>query len=135
MLVNFFIAAGILFVISISWFLVHYWMNPIMTQPDGKGRLKGSCGDIMEIYLKFHHNKAVDISHWTNGCSYSFTCLQFASDLAKNKQPEEILDIRAEDIANLIGGLPKDHMHCATLAASTLHSAVDDYMKSNTKKI
>ncbi|MDM8548600.1 iron-sulfur cluster assembly scaffold protein [Desulfobacterales bacterium HSG2] len=111
------------------WFAVYYWLNPRLDAPDAKACITGPCGDTMEIRLQFEKNKVVKTSHWTNGCAYSFNCALAAADIAEGKSPEEILDIDADMIQKSIGGLPKDHIHCASLAARTLHSAIDDYMR------
>ncbi|MBI9084594.1 MAG: iron-sulfur cluster assembly scaffold protein [Desulfobacterales bacterium] len=126
---NVFLGAGVLLVVAVLWFAVYYWLNPHLSQPDGKARITGSCGDVMEIRLAFENHKVVDSSQWTNGCVHSYNCVLAAADLAKNKKPEEIFDIDAEAVRHAVGGLPADHMHCAGLAVETLYAAVDDYMR------
>lgn len=120
--------AGTLFVVLGLWFLVYYILNPHLEDPHGKARLTGICGDTMEIGLQLRDNRVVKASFWTDGCLYSLNCVCAAAELAKGKDPDEILDIDAEVIRERIGGLPKDHMHCARLAAETLLAAVDNYM-------
>ncbi|MFO7707272.1 MAG: iron-sulfur cluster assembly scaffold protein [Desulfobacterales bacterium] len=120
---------GVLIAIVGIWFWAHYRLNPILESPDGKARITGRCGDTMEIRLQFEHEKVVAATQWTNGCTSSLNCVMAAADLAKGKTPQELLDIDADAIQKVIGGLSKDSMHCAELAAETLHSAVDDYMK------
>lgn len=124
-----FLGAGVLLAVALLWFAVYYWLNPHLSHPDGKARITGSCGDVMEIRLAFENHTVVDVSQWTNGCVHSYNCVLAAADLAKNKTPEEIFDIRAEAVRDAVGGLPEDHMHCADLAVETLYAAVDDYMR------
>ncbi len=111
------------------WFAVYWWLNPRLDAPDAEARITGACGDTMEIRLLFEKDAVTETSHWTDGCIYSVNCVLAATDLAKGKSPEAILDIDADAICSAIGDLPKDHRHCASLAASTLHSAIDDYMR------
>jgi NifU-like protein involved in Fe-S cluster formation len=125
---------GILLVITLAWFAVYYWLNPHVSGPDGEARVVGTCGDIMEIRVKFKEDRMVEGSPWTNGCAHSFNCVWAAVDLAKGKSPEEILDIDSAMIMEAVGGLPRDHWHCATLAADTLHAAIDNYMQAGLKK-
>ena len=131
MVLNLLCAVGILMAVVGTWFGVYYWLNPRMDAPDGKAALTGSCGDTMEIRLRFRHNKVAESTHWTNGCIFSLNCISSAAHLCEGKTAEEILDIAPETIAASIGGLPKDHMHCATLAAAALREAVNDYMKKS----
>jgi nitrogen fixation NifU-like protein len=126
---NLFLGAGVLIAIVLAWFLVYYWLNPILRKPDGKARVTGECGDTMELCLEFKSNKVAATSHWTNGCVYSLNCICAAADLAKGKTPDELMNIDAHAIQHSIGGLPKDHMHCATLAVATLQEAVGEYVR------
>ncbi len=128
------LGAAILACIVVVWALMHYMFGSDIEEPDGKARITGSCGDTMEIYLKFKDGKVVDSSCWTDGCTYSFNCVVAAAELAKGKSPDEILEIDANKIQEYIGGLPSDHLHCAKLAEETLQAALDDYMKKLVRK-
>jgi len=127
---NMLIAGGVLVVIVVAWFLVYYWLNPHLEKADGKACVTGRCGDTMEIRLTFAGNRVAETSYQTNGCVYSLNCVCAAADLAKGKTPDEILAIDADLIQASMGGLPRDHMDCASLAAETLQAALDDYMRN-----
>jgi len=129
--VNLLIGIGILIGIVLLWFLLTYWLNPHVEAPDGKARITGSCGDTMEISLKFRDERVTEVATWTNGCAYSFNCISAAADLAKGRTPDEILEIDAERISNSVGGLPADQMHCARLSVETLYAALEDYIKKS----
>ena len=128
MWLNLLFASILLIVVVGLWFGVHWWLNPRLEDPDGQASIIGECKDTMEIRLKFSRNRVSETSHWTNGCVYSLNCICAAADLAKGKTPEEVLDIDADAIQKSIGGLPTDHMHCATLAVATLQEAINDYV-------
>jgi len=135
MIITFLLAALVLFVVIGLWITVYYIQNPVIENPDGKSKVKGQCGDIMEICLEFDNNRVVNATHWTNGCSHSYSCITTATDLAMGKSPEEIINnIDANIIQEQIGGLPRDHMHCAILAQSSLHEAVENYLAKSYKK-
>lgn len=89
----------------------------------GFGECANACP--FNAIVMTHHFPVVD------ECVYSVNCLVAAADLAKGKTPEAILDIDADAIRAAIGDLPTDHRHCASLAADTLHSAIDGYMKNH----
>ena len=128
-MLSFLLGIGILTAIVLLWFLVTYWLNPHVEAPDGKARITGSCGDTMEISLKFSDERVTEVATWTDGCAYSLNCICAAADLAKGKTPDEILEIDPELIRNSVGGLPADQMHCARLSVETLYAALEDYMK------
>jgi NifU-like protein involved in Fe-S cluster formation len=127
---SFLLGIGILTTIVLLWFLLTYWLNPHVESPDGKARITGSCGDTMEISLKFRNERVTEAAYWTNGCAYSLNCICAAADLAKGKTPDEILVIDPELIQQSVGGLPQDQMHCARLSVETLHTALEDYMQN-----
>jgi nitrogen fixation protein NifU and related proteins len=121
--------AGVLFVIVGIWVAVTLWLTSHVERPDGRARITGSCGDTMEICLKFDEDRVSKTSHWTDGCAYSFNCVSSAAEMARGRRPDEILEIDADLIQRSVGGLPTDHLHCARLAQETLQAALDDYMK------
>ena len=108
------------------------WRKPLfmgrMENPDGYGRIKGSCGDTMEVFLKFENDRVKKASFQTDGCGTSTMCGSFAAELAIGKEPDELTDITGETIINILGTMPEEDRHCAFLAAETLQDALNDYM-------
>lgn len=109
------------------------WLKPTfmggMHDPDGYGRILGTCGDRMEIFLKFEKERVKEVTFQTDGCGSSMICGSFAAELAHGKSPEEITEITGELILGVLGGLPEADHHCAFLAAQALQEALDNYMK------
>jgi len=114
------------------------WLRPrylgVMENPDGYGHVAGSCGDRMEIFLRFEEDKVKDATFRTDGCGSSVVCGSFAAELALGKNPDEVAEISGETILEVLGGLPEEDRHCALLAAETLQDALDDYMKKQPRK-
>ena len=106
------------------------WRKPLfmgrMENPDGYGRIKGSCGDTMEVFLKFENDRVKKASFQTDGCGTSTMCGSFAAELAIGKEPDELTDITGETIINILGTMPEEDRHCAFLAAETLQDALND---------
>jgi nitrogen fixation NifU-like protein len=114
------------------------WLNPLymgsIDNPDGYGRVTGSCGDTMQIFLKFENDKIKEASFQTDGCGSSAVCGSFAAEMAIGKNPDEIIEITGEAILEKLGGLPKEEEHCAFLSAETLQEALHEYMIKQTKR-
>jgi nitrogen fixation NifU-like protein len=108
------------------------WRNPLyqgrMDKPDAHAKVTGTCGDSMEIFLKFDDHRVKDASYVTDGCGSSTVCASFAAELAMGKDPDEIADVTGESILKKIGRFPKEDEHCAYLAAETLQEALHIYM-------
>jgi len=105
-----------------------------MPDPDGYARLTGTCGDTMEIFLKFEDGRVKEASFLTDGCGSSAVCGSFAAEMAIGKTPDELLEITGEAILEKLGGLPKEEEHCAYLAGETMQEALNDYMAKQVKQ-
>lgn len=101
------------------------------TLPDADGRAVGvgSCGDAIEVSLSFDEGRVRDIRHAPRGCTYTVACGSAMCELACGRSLEELLWLTPEDVAAALGGLPDDHMHCASLAVNTLGEALEDYYR------
>jgi nitrogen fixation protein NifU and related proteins len=115
------------------------WLNPLnigpLQNPDGYARVTGSCGDTMEIFLKFENDRVKEASFQTDGCGASTACGSFAAELAIGKTPDELVDVTGEEILKTLVHFPKEDEHCSFLAAGTLLDALNDYMTRQTNKL
>ncbi len=129
--------AVILILVLGCWVLFLNRVNPTLTsidEPDAVAVAKGKCGDSMKISLKFKAGKVGDASYWTDGCKFSSACGAAATRLALGKTPEEVADIDYLAVKDAVGGMPEEDMHCATLAADTLHESLRIYCLGMNKK-
>jgi nitrogen fixation protein NifU and related proteins len=114
------------------------WLNPLymgaIEDADGYGRVTGTCGDTMEIFLKIEEERVKEATFRTDGCSSSTVCGSFAAELSLGKNPDEVVEISGETILEILGGLPEEDRHCAFLAAETLQVALDDYFRKELQK-
>lgn len=111
--------------------VIDHWQHPrnhgAMARPDGRGRITGSCGDSMEIFLRVVDGRIAEASFVTDGCGSSVAAASMAVELATGRALVEASRLSAGDILAALDGLPDDHRHCALLAARTLHAAVASY--------
>lgn len=112
------------------------WRNPLyrgpLDTPDSHARVKGSCGDSMEIFLKFDDDRVSDAAYLTDGCGSSTVCGSFAAEMAIGKNPDELMEITGDAILEKLGRFPEEDRHCAFLAAETLQEALNQYLLSHT---
>lgn len=113
------------------------WRNPkhfgVMEDADSHASLKGSCGDTMEMYIRVKNDMVEQVTYVTDGCSSSSIAGSFTAELAMGKSFEEVLDLTGPDVLNEIGTFPKAEEHCAHLAVSTLHEAVNSFLVEQVK--
>ena len=114
------------------------WLKPLfsgaLNNADGYGKVTGTCGDTMEIFLKFENERVKEASFKTDGCGTSAVCGSFAAELAHGRNPDEITDVTGELILSVTGGMPKNDRHCAFLASEALQEALDDYMRKQSRR-
>lgn len=97
---------------------------------DGIGEVGNPvCGDMMTFYIKVKDNRLVDIKFKTFGCGAAIAVSSMVSEMAMGKTIEEALKITNELVAQELGGLPPNKMHCSNLGADALHKAIEDYLK------
>ena len=109
--------------------VIDHWQNPRnfrkMENPDGYAKVKGPCGDTMEMSVKTREDRIIDCTFQTDGCGTSIACGSMTSELAKEKSLERaLLGIGSKEILDKLGGLPEADAHCALLAAETLRRAI-----------
>jgi nitrogen fixation NifU-like protein len=98
----------------------------VMDRPDGYGLVFGSCGDTMEVFLRLNGEWIEKATFMTDGCGPTVACGSMLTQMAHGKSLAEAAAIEAADVIIALDGLPAEHVHCATLAADTLHQAIAD---------
>ena len=134
MILNLALACALIFAVGAIWFLLHYYGNPVIENPQGIAKVSGNCGDTMEIGLQIEDNIVASTHSWTDGCAYSKLCVEAAAMLARDKPISEVKKINMVSIMDLVGQLPESHLHCAQLAEITLQKSIEDYISKVTPR-
>ena len=99
-----------------------------MEDPDGIGKQGNPvCGDVMELAIKVKDNIINDAKFQTFGCCAAIATSSIITEMVKGKTLEEAEEISKQAVAEALDGLPPAKMHCSTLAADALKSAIADY--------
>jgi len=106
-----------------------------MADADGVGRVGNPvCGDMMEVYIKVKADRIEDVKFKTFGCGAAIAVSSMVTEMAKHKTLNEALQITNKSVAEALGGLPKNKLHCSNLGADALHMAIADYWKKGEGK-
>jgi len=98
--------------------------------PDGVGGVGNPvCGDMMEVYIKVRDDRIEEIKFKTFGCGAAIAVSSMITEMAKGKSLEEAMKITNKSVADALGGLPKNKLHCSNLGADALHMAIVDYYR------
>jgi nitrogen fixation NifU-like protein len=106
-----------------------------MDDADGVGQMGNPvCGDMMTFYIKVKENRLADVKFQTFGCGAAIAVSSMVSEMAMGKTIDEALLITNETVAEELGGLPKNKLHCSNLGADALHKAIEDYREKQKSK-
>ncbi len=101
-----------------------------LVNPSGVGdTLNLACGDTMKVYIKVEKNRIEKISFQTLGCATAIACSDMLCELAKGKTITQAKKVSFNDIADKLGDLPVQKIHCAHLAEKALKLSIKDYEK------
>ena len=99
-----------------------------MPDPDGDATTANPvCGDRMRVMIRVADDRIAEVRWLTRGCPPAIATSSFASEMVKGWTLDEVTALTRERIAEEIGGLPKDKVHCSVLAADALKAAIADY--------
>jgi NifU-like protein involved in Fe-S cluster formation len=106
----------------------------ILPHPEGFAHPKGACGDFIELYLRIQKDVIDDARFLTQGCAHTVACGSAMTELIKGLSlAQAVSEITAERVEDELGGLPKEHKHCAALAAATLRAAIRNFHKDQSQ--
>ena len=89
----------------------------------------GSCGDKIKVDIVVKDDILIKVKWIPEGCVYTVACGSAMSALATGCSIEQALKLQPENVANEVGGLPSDHLHCARLAINTLGEAIAEHYR------
>ena len=97
---------------------------------DGVGQIGNPvCGDVMRISIAVDDkDRIADVKFKTFGCGAAVATSSMVTEMVMGKSLEEAADISNKAVAEALGGLPPNKMHCSNLAADALHLAIQDYL-------
>jgi nitrogen fixation NifU-like protein len=82
------------------------------------------CGDVVRLSLKIVSGRIAQVGFKAKGCVPAIACASALTELVVEKTISETRQVRRDEIAAAVGGLPQASSHAAQLAIDVLAAAL-----------
>jgi len=88
-----------------------------------------ACGDRTRLAVQLQDGRITAARFRAEGCPAAIAASSITTELITGRTLEEAEQLRDQDVAAALGGLPRNKLHCSVLAEDVIRAVVADYRR------
>jgi len=102
-----------------------------LERPDAVAEVENpACGDRTRLAVRVRDGTITEARFRTEGCPAAIAASSMLTEMVLGKTLEEAARLRDTDVADALGGLPRNKLHCSVLAEDVVRAVIEDYSKT-----
>jgi nitrogen fixation NifU-like protein len=96
--------------------------------PSGRAIVRSPIdSDTVLITLRIDNGVIQDVKFKCMGCAVAIACSSVATEMVLGKAVEQAYQIKEQEVADALGGIPEYKMRCSNLAPQAIRKAIEDW--------
>jgi nitrogen fixation NifU-like protein len=109
-----------------------HYLNPrnagSVDNPSGKAIVRSPIdSDTVLITLRISNDVIADVKFKCMGCAVAIACSSMATEMVLGQPVEQAYEIKEQEVADSLGGIPEYKMRCSNLAPEAIRRAIEDW--------
>ena len=101
-------------------------------EPSGRAVVRSSLdSDTVLITLRIEDGIVRQAKFKCMGCAVAIACSSMATEMVLGQPVEQASQLKEQDVADALGGIPEYKMRCSNLAPEAIRRAIEDWRKKD----